>query len=551
MAHWLAELRRRKVHRVLIAYFAATWLLAQVIQFLAEAFVWQPWVLRAGVVVFVLGLPVVAAIAWFFEITSAGLVREKDVPSSAARPGAHDAVAKLAVLPFKPIVAVGRDEALEFGMTDTLITRLSGIHDVVVRPLSSVRRYADLDQDPIAAGRELGVESVLDGSVQKSGQRLRVTARLLCVADGRQLWSERFEEQFEDIFAVQDSIADRVTAALALRLSTAEQQRIKLRPTNDTVAYDLFLNGRYYWNRRASPDDLSRATEFYSRAVARDSRFALAYSGLADALAVQGVFGVRSPQEVYPRALAAAGRALELDQDLAGANAHATRGHIRLSFQHDWQGALDDYDEAIRREPRYAMAHMWRGFRLIFVGHGTEGLAEVQTAKDLEPDSLALAVNHARALYWLRRYGEAEAGLKRVLQIESGNGLARGMLVRVYTQQGQHEAALAQLALGDARSPGSHSFKGVALALAGRTSEARDELQRLTELATGNYVPAYDLAAINTAMGDIGEAFAWLDRAIVEPSVELTTLRVDPVMDRLRGDPRYGVVEKKLRMPPS
>jgi TolB-like protein len=583
VARWLAELRRRNVHRAAIAYLAIAWITAQVAEFLAEAFAWPAWVLRAVVVVLLLGLPAALALAWFFELTPGGLVREQDVPSGAAvriRPhrafdlaivaltviaigyfvSTHDwrgsqatraaghAPATLAVLPFRPTVASNGDEALELGMADTLITRLSGLADVVVSPLSSVRRYAALDQDPIAAGRELGVESVLDGSVQKSGERLRVTARLLSVADGRQLWSDRFDEKATDIFAVQDSIADRVTAALALRLSPAEKQRLGRRATNDAAAYDLFLNGRYYWNRRGSPGDLGKAIEFYSRAVERDPRFALAYSGLADALAVQGVFGVRAPRDVYPRALAAADRALELDPDLA--EAHATRGHIRLNFQHDWQGALDDYDEAIRHDPRYAMAHMWRGFWLLFVGRGEDGLAELQAARDLEPDSLPFAVNQARGLYWLRRYGDAESQLSRVLQIDPGNGLARSMLVSVYTELGRYDEALALLSQGMVNAPGSRGLRGVVLAKAGRVDEARAELARLEELAKRQYVSAYDLASINAALGDADGAFAWLDSAVVERSSLLTTLRADPVMDGLRSDPRYVDIENKIGMPP-
>ena len=294
-AGWLAEFRRRNVHRVLIAYLAVAWLLAQVAEFLSDAFAWPAWILRALVIVLLLGLPAAVAIAWFFEWTPAGLVREEPAPRGAAlrlRPhrrfdlaiaallavalgyfaATHEwrdeeprpppaGRATLAVLPFKPVVATDRDEALEFGMADTLILRLSGIAGMAVSPLSSVRRYSALDSDALAAGRELGVRSVLDGSVQRSGERLRVTARLLSVDDGRQLWSGRFDEQYTDIFAVQDSIADRVTAALAVQLSSVEQQRLARRPTSDSVAYDLFLNGRYHWNRRSSPDDLQKAIE--------------------------------------------------------------------------------------------------------------------------------------------------------------------------------------------------------------------------------------------------------------------------------------------------
>ncbi|EFK95814.1 adenylate cyclase protein [sediment metagenome] len=581
-AAWLAELRRRNVHRVVIAYLAVAWLLAQVADFLADAFDSPAWILRALVIVLLLGLPAAIAIAWFFEWTPVGLVREEPAPRGAAlrlRPhrrfdlaiaallaaalgyfaATHEwragetqlpptaGRATLAVLPFKPVVATDRDEALEFGMADTLILRLSGIAGIAVSPLSSVRRYSALDSDALAAGRELGVRSVLDGSVQRSGERLRVTARLLSVDDGRQLWSGRFDEQYTDIFAVQDSIADRVTAALAVQLSSVEQQRLARRPTSDTVAYDLFLKGRYHWNRRSSPVDLQKAIDYYSQAVARDPQFALAYSGLADALAVQAVFAARQPRDVYPAALQAAERALQLDPDLA--EAHATRGHIRLNFLHDWPAALEDFDEAIRHDPRYPMARVWRGFWLLFVGRTDEGIAELATAVELEPSSMPQVVTYARGLYSARRHGEAAAALERVVEVEPQNMLARALLASVYIELGRFDEALALASDVAGKSPGGYSVAAVALARAGRTDEARAALNRLVELAQHRYVPAYDIASVHAALGDADQAFQWLDRAFAEPSALLGNLRADPVMDPLRGDPRYREVERRLRLP--
>ena len=580
-AGWLAEFRRRNVHRVLIAYLAVAWLLAQVAEFLSDAFAWPAWILRALVIVLLLGLPAAIAIAWFFEWTPAGLVREEPAPRGAAlrlrphrrfdlaiaallavalgyfaathewrdgepRPPAAGR-ATLAVLPFKPVVATDRDEALEFGMADTLILRLSGIAGMAVSPLSSVRRYSALDSDALAAGRELGVRSVLDGSVQRSGERLRVTARLLSVDDGRQLWSGRFDEQYTDIFAVQDSIADRVTAALAVQLTSVEQQRLARRPTSDSVAYDLFLNGRYHWNRRSSPVDLQKAIDYYRQAVARDPRFALAYSGLADALAVQVVFAAREPREGYPAALQAAEHALQLDPDLA--EAHATRGHIRMNFLHDWPAALEDFDEAIRHDPRYAMARVWRGLWLVFVGRTDEGLAELATAVELEPSSMPPVVTYARGLYSARRHGEAAAALERVVEVEPQNMLARALLASVYIELGRFDEALVLASDVAGKSPGGFSVAAVALARAGRTDEARAALNRLVELAQHRYVPAYDIASVHAALGDADQAFQWLDRAFAEPSALLGNLRVDPVMDPLRGDPRYREVERRLRLP--
>jgi TolB-like protein len=579
---WLAEIRRRNVHRVLLAYLAGSWLVAQVTELLSDAFGWPAWALRATVVLLLAGLPAALIIAWFFELTPSGLVREAErKTSSTLRLRSHRAVdlaiaalitaalgyfvathdwtrdepqraaagaaARLAVLPFKPLLAANRDEALELGMADTLITRLSGIAGVIVSPLSSVRRYGALDQDPLAAGHELGASAVLDGSVQRSGERLRVTARLLDVVDGRQLWSARFEERYTDIFAVQDSIADRVTGALALQLTPAEHDRLRRRPTDDTVAYDLFLNGRYFWNRRGDPGNLHKAIGYYREAVARDANFALALSGLADAEAVVGVFGMNPPVEVYPEALQHAGRALHIDPGLA--EAYATRGHIRLVYEHEWRAALDDYEAALRLDPRYAEGHMWRGFWMCFVGRCEEGIASLEAARELEPDSPTMSALLGRVLFWARRYEQAATHLERVLEIDPGNLLAVSLLCAVYGQQGRFDEALALLSDGAATALGSRALLGVTLALAGRTAEARAELVRLVALNATEYVSAYDIASINAALGDVEQAFHWLDSAFEERSALLHTLRADPVMDAIRADPRYAAAERRLGLP--
>lgn len=583
-ARWLAELRRRKVHHALLAYAAACWLLAQVLQFLADAYAWPTWLLRSSVWVFLLGVPVVATVAWFFELTAQGFVEQSaDSAVESARrvrpatvlelvvaalaflgigffvakhqwwetespPSSGNAPRTLAVLPFKPIVSAARDEALELGMADTLIIRLSGIADVIVSPLSSVRRYSALEQDPLAAGRELNVKSVLDGSVQKDGDQLRVSARLLNVADGRPIWSDRFDEKYTNLLAVQDAIADRVTSALALTLSAAERDRIERRATADPVAYDLFLKGRLYWNRRNVWGNLDRAVGAFEQAVARDPAFALAQLGLADVRAVQAVFGLYPPQQIYPSVLASAQRALELDPGLA--EAYATRGHARLNYQYDWQGALEDFDEAVRLDPRYSMAHVWRGFLMMFIGRTAPAISELDRATELEPDSLTIAVLHARGLCWARQYAAAASELERVLEIEPRGALATVMLAQVYTQLQRYDDALRLVTEDVGPAPQHHSTLAVALALSGQPERARAELARLQAAAATLYVPAYDFASIYAALGDHDAAFAWLDRAYAERSTLLPTLRVDPVMDALRVDPRYRELETRLGLPP-
>jgi serine/threonine-protein kinase len=576
---WLTEIRRRKVHRALLAYAALCWLMAQVMQFLADAYAWPAWTLRAAVAVFLLGIPVVVSIAWFFDLTPEGFVAHGaagDPPDARSRfpagvawlagllllggiyfiarqhavephVAAGTGPVTLAVLPFKPIVAGDRDEALEMGMADTLIFRLSGIADVTISALSSVRGYTNLDQDALAAGRELGVQTVLDGSVQKRGTQLRVTTRLLNVGNGRQIWAAQFNEQYTDIFEVQDSIANRVTSALALTLSAEEQHRLTQRSTNDPVAYDLFLTGRLYWGLRSEPGRLSSAIEAYELAIERDPDFALAYSGLADALAVQAVFGIRPSGEVYPRALAMAQRALDLDPQLA--EAHATRGHIRTNYEYDWAGALADFDDAIRLDPRYAMAHVWRAFRDLYVGGGPEAIESLDRATQLEPESLAITILHARGLYWLRRYDAAAAELERVLEVEPRNPLTLALLAAVYTQLHRYDDALRVASSVQAEAPGGPALSAIALAISGRTAEAREELAKLEARVPDEYVSAYDLASIHATLHDLDGAFDWLDAAFEERATLLATLRIDPVMDGLREDPRYSDLEKRMGLP--
>ena len=289
--------------------------------------------LRRPVAVAAVMLMVVAAIAYALLFRRAPGVRPPEIKS-------------LAVLPFKPLVADHRDESLEMGMADTLIFRLSNLRDVTVRPISSVRKFSGLEQDPVAAGRELGVESVLDGQIQRWGDRIRVTARLIGVGDGKQLWAGQFDEKFTDVFTVQDLISEKVISALALKLTGEEQRRLTKHYTENAEAYQLYLNGRFYWEKR-TPEGLKRAIEYFEQAIERDPNYALAYAGLADSYALLGVFHL-PPKEAFPKAKEAALNALRIDDRLA--EAHAALGHIKVQYEYDWAGAEKEYQTGHRIE---------------------------------------------------------------------------------------------------------------------------------------------------------------------------------------------------------
>jgi TolB-like protein/Flp pilus assembly protein TadD len=455
--------------------------------------------------------------------------------------------ATLAVLPFKPLLAATRDEALELGMTDTLIARLSSIEEVTVRPLSSVRRYAGLEQDPLAAGRELEVGSVLDGSIQRIGDRLRVTVRLLNVVDGRQLWSEQFDEPQADVFAVQDSISGRVIGALALRLTDSDRARMERYRSSNAEAYHLYVLGRGLCiSRRA--ENLDRGIEYLERAVARDPDYALLHAALADCYAIKTVFAGEPPLPLFARAREAATRALALDPDLG--DAHATLGHLKWRSEFDWSGAEEGYLRAIALDPRNATAHYRLALLRGFAGRFDEGLAEMEIARQLEPLWAPAAANHAWLLVLAGRYAEGEVEARRAIEIDPDFAHSRSVLGRALLGQQRYDEALDAFRSRKAPGPGSYADVAVTLAGAGRLAEARQELDGLLVLSRQHYVPAYDIAIGYAAIGDQEAALDWLDKS-VEERANMQVIRVDPALASLHANPRFKAIVKRAGVPDS
>ena len=441
----------------------------------------------------------------------------------------------LAILPFKPVAPSDDDASLRYGMTDTLISRLRGLDGVAVQPFTSVRRYGGSDQDALAAARELGVASVLDGTIQRSGDRLRVTARLLKVADGRQLWSQQFDESFTDIFAVQDTIAARVTDALAIRLTGQSDRRLKRRFTEDAEAYQLYVSG-WFQRSRQSEAGFRQAIGFFEQAIARDPNYPLPYVGLSDSYAMLGVFGAMAPGEAFPRALAAANKALELDNELG--EAHTSLAHIKAVYERDLPGAEREYQLALSLAPDYAIAHMLYGLFLAWSGRYEDGIAELRKAQELEPLQLGTSANIGMLFYFSRRYDEAIDQLRKVLAVEPALDHARSFLGRAYLRKGDPTAAIEEFRKRKSLSVGSYADLGMALALAGRRDEAVTELDRLIALRRERYVSAYDIAAVQASLGNKDLAFEWLTRAIEERAQMRGLLGVDPSFDGLREDAR-------------
>lgn len=451
----------------------------------------------------------------------------------------------LAVLPFRPLVPDERNESLELGMTETLLTSLNALRNLSVCPLSSVLRYGSIEQDAAVAGRELGVESVLEGLLQRQGRRLRVSARLIRVSDGRQIWNGSFEEEFTTLFDVQDAITHRVTQALAVEVDGARPRDLVRRFTQDAEAYQLYSDGRLAWSR-FSEAGLMQAIDLFTRATARDERYARAYVGVADCHAALAVFGIRPPRDVFPLARKSVAKALEIDPELA--EGHAALGHVMAQFDNDWRGAEQAYARAIELDPNYTMSHVYRGILSGYLGEIDRGISELQCARQLEPLWSAPKACIGMLLYFGRRYEAAIAELEQTLAADEGSDHARRFLGRAFLRTNRAERAMTEFGRCHNPTPGSFGDIGQALAQLGRHTEALAELDRLARLSESRYVPAYDRAMVAASLGDERLALNLLDLAVQERSTLLGWLGLDPAFDSLRSNPRFAGVLGRLEL---
>ena len=469
---------------------------------------------------------------------------------SAGKSAATAPIKSIAILPFKPLVAASRDESLELGMAETLIMRLSSIREIKVPPTSAVRKYSGLEQDAVAAGRELQVESVLDGNIQKEGDRLRVTVRLVRVDDGQTMWTERFDENFTEIFAVQDRVSERLAAALAMRLTGEQREILVKRYTNNTQAYESFLKGIY--SPGGTEEGTKKKIEYYQQAINLDPNYALAYSVLAKSYMQLGsFFGFRSPQETFPKAEAAARKALELDETIS--DAHVMLGMYKMNYEWNWSEAERELKRAIELDPNNDGAHSEYGSYLIKMGRVDEAIVMRKRALDLVPPStFPVIANVGYVYYFARKYEEAIKYHQRALELNPRFARSHLAIGNAYVQLGKYEQAIAEinqaitLSGGDVKAIAS---LGHAYAVAGRHAEARKVLDQLEQLSKRKYVSPYFIAVIYAGLRERDQMFVWLEKAYQERHPFMTTIAVDPVFDQVRSDPRFSELVRRVGLP--
>jgi TolB-like protein/tetratricopeptide (TPR) repeat protein/class 3 adenylate cyclase len=472
---------------------------------------------------------------WFFSHSVAR--------KPAAVPGTEK---RIAVLPFKPLVPENRDQVLELGMADSLIAKLSNIREIVVRSLNSVRKYGGLDQDPLAAGRELEVDSVLEGNVQKSSDRIKVSARLISVADGSSLWSNTFEEKFTDVFDVQDTISQKVADALALRLSGQEKSRLTKRDTENSEAYQLYLTGRYHWSK-ATPPDIRKGIDFFHQAIELDPEYALAYAGLAAANRALAMNADVPAKDCLPQAKAAALKAIQLDDSLA--DAHSALSFALIWFDWDWRTAEKEAKRAVALDPNSGMAHFAYAHILSDQGDHPKAIAEIARARELDPVFFLFRALEGMMLHHAGDNDEALKRLQTTVELDSTFWATHLFLGKVYTQQRKYPEAIAeftkarQLSGGNSEAIGSI---GYVEALAGNKEKAFAVLEEMKTLSSERYIPPSNVGLVYCGLGNKDEALSCLEKACDERDPRVTLLKVDPRWDSVRKNPRFVAILKRI-----
>jgi serine/threonine protein kinase/Tfp pilus assembly protein PilF len=454
----------------------------------------------------------------------------------------------LAVLPFVNAGGDPNTEYLSEGISESLITELSRVPRLKVKSRDTVFRYQGQEKDAQVVGQELGVRAVLKGRVVQRGDALTISAELVDASDGNLLWRDQYNRRAADLLATQQELSREITQQLRLRLTGEDQQRLARSSPRNPEAYRLYLQGRYWWNRRTE-ESLRKSAAFFQQAIEKDASYAPAWAGLADAFLLLGERGM-PPAEAFPKARAAADRAIELDDTLA--EPHASLAHLREVYEWDWPGAQREYQRAIGLNPEYATAHHWYAFYLAEMGRSPEALTEIRKARELEP--LSPIINSAPIIlnYYARHYDRAAQEASRILEMEPSFFMAHVALGQTYTLQRKPQEARAELELAlqlNHRSAFTLAYAGATAAFSGRREEARKLLQELLDLSRRRHVEPHLLAVIYASLGEKDRAFEFFDRALQERSMTPHFL-LDPLLDGIRSDPRFQNMLQRMGLPP-
>ncbi len=574
------ELKRRNVYKVAVAYAVVGWLLIQIATQVFPFFEIPNWGIRLIVLLVVVGFPIALILALAFELTPEGIKRSEDadfVAPGASRKrrwiyvaiiagalsiglfflGRYTAtnVANLpaksiAVLPFENLSRDPDNAYFTEGIQDEILARLAKIADLKVISRTSTQRYKSSPDDLPQVAKRLGVSSILEGSVQRTADRVRVTVQLINAASDAHLWAETYDRNLTDVFAAESDIAKMIAETLRAKLTGSEQDALTARPTENTEAHQLYLRGRYFWNKRTGAD-FKKAIGYFNQAIDKDPNYALAYAGLADAYVLLSAYAEASPKDSLPQAKAAAANALELDSTLG--EAHATLGNALVAYDLNFAEANREFRRAIELNPNYATAHQWYAETgLVPLGQFEEAIAEARRALELDPLSIVINADVGTTLTNARRYDQAIEQLRKTVDMDPGFYYTHWTLGNALELKGRNEEAIAEYkkatALND--DPLPRALLGHLYAKIGRKDEALEILKKLREQRESSeqrYVSPYNLALIHIGLSQKDEAIQLLEETYEDRNgYDLAFIKIEPMLDPLRGDPRFEALVRKV-----
>src|SRR5689334_492230 len=577
---FFAELKRRNVYKVAVAYAVVGWLVIQIGSTVLPTFHAPEWVAQVLVVFVVLGFPIALVLAWAFEITPEGIKLESEVLpnessthqtgrkivgitivvaviaaglfifqhfrprltsiSAASARGASVSEKSIAVLPFDNLSRDPDNAYFCEGVQDEILTRLAKVADLKVISRTSTQHFKSAPDDLPQIARQLGVAHILEGSVQKAGDRVRVNVQLINAMSDAHLWADTFDRQLTDIFAAESDIATTVAETLRAKLTGSEKDAMSKKPTANPEAYELYLKGRFFWNKRSGAD-LRKAIEYFNQAITLDPKFALAYAGLADSymLLPNYDFGGTPVRESIAPARVAIDKALELDDSLA--EAYASRGLLD-TVELQLERATSDFARAIELKPNYATAHHWLMLGELSLGRFEPAMAEAKRALELDPLSVIINADASWMYACAHQFDEAEKRARKTLEIDPRFFLAHYYLGSILQLRGHLKEAIPEFQKSVELNNDAYSIAmlGQAYARNGQRDKAQEVLARLTDEAKSRYVSPYAWALLYNGLGDKKRAIDELERAYQTGDTNyLFVIKTDPSLDELRGDPRF------------
>jgi TolB-like protein/Flp pilus assembly protein TadD len=596
---FFAELKRRNVYKVAVAYAVVGWLVIQISSTVLPTFHAPEWVVQTLVMLVALGFPIALVLAWAFELTPEGIKRAEDVlpnesitrktgqklvgstvvlaviaaallayqflgrvgiprsreavRSTGAEEGRRRAASlpipekSIAVLPFDNLSHDPENAYFAEGVQDEILTRLAKVADLKVISRTSTQRFKSAPGNLPDIAKQLGVMNILEGSVQKSNDQVRVNVQLINALTDAHLWAEIYDRKLTDIFTVESDIAKTIADTLQAKLSGSEKTAISKKPTTNPEAYELYLKGRFFWNKRTA-DDLRRSIDYFNQAVAKDPNYALAYADLAQSWKLLPAFNGGAPKDCFPQAESAARKALALDDTLS--DAHAALASLKGLNGFDYAGAVVEYERTLQLNPNDATARQWfANDTLANIGQNERELAELKRAVALDPLSLIINSNLGWAYIHLGRLDEAIAQSRKTVEMDAAFYYARYTLALALELKGAIPEAIAeyQKTVSITEDPAPLGMLGRLYAVQGRKDEAQKILQQLRQRREQSYTPAYYLALVYLGLGDRNEALHWLEESYRErDGFNIGPIRIDPLLTPLHGDPRFEALAEKI-----